>query len=207
MPPHSPQDESSIRPPHPLAQRLIERLRERPGSRVLDFCTGSGRNAAALSRAGHAVAALNDDHPAAWPDAPAPGRDRFAAVICTHGLLHGTTETIAGRLSALAGLLGADGLFYAVFGSVRDARFGKGTPIDRNTFAPVDGDERGIAHTYFSRAPLRALLETDFVIELLEEYDADGVAGSWAHAKQPLLGAVHWFVIAKRRAPGALRWG
>jgi len=60
MPTPSPQDESSIRPPHPLAARLVERLRERPESRILDFGAGSGRNSAALRRAGYDVVTVDD---------------------------------------------------------------------------------------------------------------------------------------------------
>lgn len=201
MPTPSPQDESSIRPPHPLAARLVERLRERPESRILDFGAGSGRNSAALRRAGYDVVTVDDGAAAASSD-PLPAMlGRFDAAVSTHGLLHGTTNAIAGRVSALAALLDPNAPLFAVFGSTRDARFGKGTRIEASVFAPVDGDERGVAHAYFARSSLQAMLEAYFTIELLEERDADETAGSWAHRAQPLSGAVHWFVIARRRPP------
>lgn len=200
MPPSSPQDESSIRPPHPLAQRLIDRLRERPGSRVLDFCAGNGRNAAALRRAGYAVVAMPDSA-AEDPDPLPASLGRFAAAVSTHGLLHGTTAAIARRVGAIAARLEPGAPFHAVFGSADDARFGKGRCIEPGTFAPLDGDERGVAHTYFTRAALHALLAAHFAIERLEERAVDAIAGSWAHPTQPLAGAVHWFAIARRRAP------
>lgn len=200
MPPSSPQDESSIRPPHPLAQRLIERLRERPGSRVLDFGTGSGRNAVALRRAGYDVASVHDDDAAAAEGAdPLPAAlGQFDAAVSTHALLHGTASTIETRIGAIAALLETGAPFYAAFGSTGDARFGKGDCIEPHTFAPVDGDERGVPHTYFARTDLQALLEAHFTVEHLEERGVDAVAGSWAHPSEPLSGAVHWFVIATR---------
>ena len=197
MPTPSPQDESSIRLPHPLAARLIERLRGRPGSRILDFCAGSGRNTAALRRAGYDIVTVDDD--AAVSSDPLPATlGRFDAAVSTHGLLHGTTHAIAALVSALAALLEPDAPLFAVFGSTRDARFGKGTRIEASVFAPEDGDERGVAHAYFARSSLQAMLEANFTIEMLEERDADAIAGSWAHRAQPLSGAVHWFAIARR---------
>jgi SAM-dependent methyltransferase len=199
MPPSSPQDESSIRPPHPLAQRLIERLRSRPGSRVLDFFAGSGRNAIALRRAGFDVVAIDDDKAADPQTALASIGGGFAAAVCTHGLLHGAPATIAGRLQSIAEVLDSDGLLYAAFGSTRDARFGRGQRIDSHTFAPDDGDERGVPHAFFNDALLHALLEPHFVAESLEERGVDAVAGSWAHQERPLHRAVHWLVVARRR--------
>lgn len=162
---------------------------------MLDFGTGSGRNAGALAAAGFAVIGTSD---AAIErgDALPPGE--FAAVVSTHALLHGTSATIAARVASLAGKLVADGLLYAVFGSVRDARFGQGTRIEAGTFAPLDGDERGVPHTYFTRSRLRALLAEHFALESLDELCVDDVAGRWAHPSQPLSGAVHWFAVARR---------
>jgi hypothetical protein len=200
MPPSSPQDESSIRPPHPLAQRLIDCLRERPGSRVLDFCAGNGRNAAALRRAGYAVVAV-PDAAAQDPDPLPASLGRFAAAVCTHGLLHGTTAAIARRVGAIAARLEPGAPFHAVFGSTDDARFGTGRYIEPGTFAPFDGDERDVAHTYFTRTALHAMLDAHFAIQRLEERAVDAIAGSWAHPAQPLTGAVHWFAIARCRAP------
>jgi hypothetical protein len=184
--------------PHPLAEALIERLQSRPKGRVLDFASGSGRNTQALRRAGLMVTAIADD--AAATEKPLAGvTDRFAAAISTHGLLHGTPPIIAARLRSIAERLDAEGLLYATFGSTRDARFGEGRRIDDATFAPTDGDERGVAHAYFDRDRLRALLEPDFEVESLEERCVDEVAGSWAHRERPLSGATHWFAIARKR--------
>jgi SAM-dependent methyltransferase len=183
---------------HPLAQRLIECLRGERGRRVLDFASGSGRNAAALRDAGFDVIAL-DDVAAASNEPLRRMNERMAAVLSTHGLLHGTRPAIAARVRAIAAALEDGGWLCATFGSSRDARFGEGERIDDSTYAPIAGDERGVVHTYFSREELRALLEPYFAIESLTEHGVDRVAGSWAHQERPLTGAVHWFVIARRR--------
>jgi len=181
-----------------LAERLIERLQRRPQSRVVDFATGSGRNAAALRLAGFAVVTVDDATAAS--EAPLTGlQNPVDAVISTHGLLHGTPPAITARVRALAGALGESGLLYATFGSRRDARFGQGERIDDSTFAPLEGDERGVAHAYFDRKGLEEILGDYFEVESLEEVRADQIAGSWAHRGRPLTEAVHWCVIARKR--------
>jgi hypothetical protein len=187
-----------VSPPHPLAAALIERLQSRPESRILDFAAGSGRNGEALRRAGFTVVRIDDD--AAASERPLANLcERVDAVISTHGLLHGTVATIAARVSSIADHLMSGGLLYATFGSTHDARFGRGERIDDSTFAPLGGDEGGIAHAYFDRERLRALLEARFDVESLNERDVDEIAGSWAHRKRPLRGAAHWFAIARKR--------
>jgi SAM-dependent methyltransferase len=175
----------------------MERLHSRPESRILDFAAGSGRNAEALRRAGFAVVAIDDDA-AASEQALEELPNRFDAVVSTHGLLHGSCETIASRVRRIAAHLEPGGLFYATFGSTRDARFGLGERIDDSTFAPLDGDERGVAHVYFDRQGVLALLDPHFEVESIEEHGVDDVAGSWAHRERALRGAAHWFAIARK---------
>ncbi|MGA8474016.1 MAG: hypothetical protein WB681_03020 [Candidatus Cybelea sp.] len=197
-PPASPQGADTIVPAHPLAEWLIDGLRERRNRRVLDFASGSGRNARALSAAGLSVVSIDDltagsSEPFEGVAAP------FAAALSTHGLLHGAPSAISAKVRLIAEYLEPLGLLYATFGSRRDERFGKGSRIDALTFAPMQGDERGVAHAFFDRAALRAILEPRFAIEYLEEHAVDAVAGSWAHRDVPLSGAVHWFTIARMR--------
>jgi hypothetical protein len=165
---------------HPLAVRLVEHLRGGPEIRVLEFACGGGRNTRALRGAGLDVVTIDD--PTAASPAPLAGLPGdFAAALSTHGLLHGTPAIIAGHVSQIARLLAKDAMLYATFGSVRDARFGQGERIDASTFAPAEGDERGVPHAFFDRDQLRALLDPHFAIESLEEH----------HAQK-----VHWFVVA-----------
>ena len=203
----SPEDGKPFRPPHPLAQALIERFptlaeaASRGTPRVLDFATGSGRQSAALERAGFRVVRI-DDATAASPSPFAAIDGPFAGALSTHGLLHGTASIIAANVGAIAELLAPGGLFYATFGSIRDARFGIGKRIDAATYAPLEGDEAGVAHTFFNREGLTALLASHFVIDSLEERAVDDIAGTWAHAQRPLSGGVHWFVVARRMPQG-----
>jgi hypothetical protein len=162
---------------------------------VLDFASGSGRNAQVLERAGLRVVRA-DDATASSPSPFAGVRGPLAAVLSTHGLLHGTAAIIGANLAAIAGLLAAGGMLYATFGSVRDARFGIGQRLDASTYAPTGGDEAGVPHTYFNGDTLTTLLRAHFAIELLEERNVDETAGSWAHRDRPLANAVHWFAIA-----------
>src|SRR5579863_3482940 len=103
MPLSSTQDDTPMRPPHPLALRAIERLRERvPGRvRVLDVASGSGRNAAALQQAGFEVLAV-DDETAIKAGALRSLHGAFDGAVSSHGFLHGTAAEVADRLDALA---------------------------------------------------------------------------------------------------------
>jgi SAM-dependent methyltransferase len=181
-----------------LAAALIERLHAGGGIRVLDFASGSGRNTAALRAAGFAVVAV-DDAAAAAAQPLREISEPFDAAISTHGLLHGTHDAIASRVSAIGERLRDGGLLYATFGSSSDARFGQGRRLGDWTFAPLDGDERDVPHTYFDRDRVLAMLAPYFDVEALEEVSVDEVAGRWAHSTKPLRGAAHWFAIARRR--------
>ncbi len=199
-----------FREPHPLARELLERIQR--GSRVLEIGPGSGRNFAALIARTDLTAIESDQRRAIalraqFPDhaerilsgsyAQMPCSDRrFDAVLSSHAFLHGTPARIARSLAEVARVTKERGLFYATFGSRRDRRFGEGQQIGTNTFAPTEGDEIGVPHSYFATAELRSLLR-HFTVERLEEVEVDTIAGTWAHTQMPLQGAVHWFVVAR----------
>jgi hypothetical protein len=197
MAPASPQDESTTRPAHPLALRLIDRLRPRPAARILDFATGNGRNSTALRKAGFEVFGIEDSDVRGLRPRQTSA-EPYTAILSTHGFLHGTHDEIAQTVAIIATHLEDGGLLCATFGSTSDARFGEGERLAPTTFAPLEGDERGIAHTYFTEDALRVLLEPLFTIESLEEHGIDNIAGSWAHKERPLSSAVHWFVVAQK---------
>ena len=179
--------EAVPRPPHPLALDLIDRLRGRPGAPVLEVGTGSGRNTRALVAAGLRVHTALQDGP-------------YAAALTTHALLHGTPASIGRALTTIAAALEADAPLYGTFGSTKDARYGIGTELEAHVYVANDGDEAGVPHAYFDESRLRELVATDFAIESMREVPVDDVAGKWAHTSAPLRGAVHWFVIATKRA-------
>ncbi len=187
-------------PAHPLAEELIQALRRRGGGRVLDFGSGMGRNGEALKDAGFDVLSIKDVAAAGTSalaeidvrDAPLDG------ALSTHALLHGTPQSVRERVVAIARVLSGEAYFFATFASTRDARYGRGEQVAEATFAPLDGDERGVAHVYFDEARLRAVVEPYFRIVQLDECVADAIAGTWAHPTSPLRGAAHWMLCAVR---------
>jgi SAM-dependent methyltransferase len=194
MPLTSPPDTGSIRPPHPLALRIIEGPNGPSAGPVLDFGTGSGRNATALRGAGFEVVAIPDGD-----DGSNLAFRGYAAALSTHALLHGWPDDISQRVRRIAQALVPGGGFYATFGSTDDARFGAGTQLGPQTFAPENGDEAGIAHSYFDEAAVREVLASHFDVTALAQFGVDAIAGTWAHPTAPLQGAIHWFVEAIAR--------
>ncbi|MDQ2663314.1 MAG: methyltransferase domain-containing protein [Candidatus Eremiobacteraeota bacterium] len=203
--------------PHPLARQLIDRLSGRPGCRILELGTGSGRNAAALLAAGFRVHSIDDDRErtaaakarcavlggtfATSSYAHISGRiAKCSAALSTHALLHGTPSKAAHTLAAVRRVLEPSAPFFGTFGSTRDARFGAGTNVEPFVFAPERGEESGVAHAYYDRDRLDALLSPTFVIEQLEEIAVDEIVGTWAHASAR--GAVHWFAHLRARPEG-----
>lgn len=163
-------------------------------ARVLDVGAGSGRNAAAFTERGMTVVAVSD----ADAYAVRLPAGSFDGAVATHALLHGAPTEIEALVASIAARLAKNAAFAATFASPRDRRFGKGERLGERTFAPISGDERGVVHSYFSEAELRALLEPFFTVDAIEEVVVDDVAGRWAHPTAPLRGAVHWFVEATR---------
>jgi hypothetical protein len=184
-------------PAHPLAELLAQRLAR--GDRVLDFGSGKGRNGDALRESGLAVTSLGDAD-ASTAVALRSLRERFDGIVATHALLHGSLQSVAERIDAIAHALVDGGLFFATFASTRDARYGSGERVAEETFAPKDGDEAGVPHVYYDEERLRAILTPYFRIESVDEQSADAIAGGWAHPTTPLHGAVHWLVRAVKSA-------
>lgn len=167
--------------PHRLAVELAALLRS--GDSILDFAAGRGRNTAYLQAEGFHVDAVSD---AEAPEFRAGDR-RYNAAISTHGLLHGMPETIQAAVREIGKCLSRSAPFYATFASVKDPRFGAGIRLGDRTFAPADGEEKDVPHTFFDEGGIRDLLGDLFAIESMEEHAAEHVAGS-----------VHWFVRARR---------
>ncbi len=188
---HSP-DTEKLRP-HPLADALVHALQTQRGARVLEIGMGSGRNRTALTAAGLAVESREE---------PPCRQGFFDAAISTHAFLHGAPDEIASGLARVAQSLKSSAPFYATFASVRDARYGRGVRLGDSTFAETEGDEPGVAHTYFTEPQLREMLIPLFQIDSLEERNVDDVAGRWAHAA-PSSGRVHFFLIARNRGVDA----
>lgn len=201
---------------HPLARYLAESLakRERP-TRILLLGIGSGRSVPVLLNAGAHVEAL-EEHAQRAREArhrfagdprlrvtdgpyggPYPIDGTFDAALSTHALLHGSPAAVAASIAALRERLAVGALLFTTLGSKSDRRFGAGTRIATDSFAPSDGAEAGVPHAYFDEDGVRALLR-GFSLSALAENDASRSAGRWAHSEDEAAGTVHWFVRALR---------
>jgi hypothetical protein len=160
---------------------------------VLEIGSGSGRNTRALVAAEIPVVSVPDS----TPYTQLPGtRENYGAALSTHAYLHGAGDKLRAGLAELRRVLMPDAPLYITLGSIRDARYGLGVPVDERTFAPGDGDELGIPHAYFDRDGVIEIL-FGFTIESLEEVDVDAIVGRWAHDGEDT-GRVHWFVVARK---------
>jgi hypothetical protein len=179
---------------HPLTERLIALARERPlDGPVIEIGLGSGRNTRALVDAGIPAVSVPDD----VPYTQLPGaRETYGAALSTHAYLHGVTSKLRAGIGELRRVLRAGAPIFITLGSIADARYGLGIPLDERTFAPGDGDETGIPHAFFDRDGVTELLY-GFTVDTIEEVGVDAIVGRWAHPGDDT-GRVHWFVQAHR---------
>ena len=131
-------------------------------------------------------------------DAVLPFSQPFAGALTTHALLHGMPGTIASRVATIARALECGAPFYATLGSASDPRFGRGKRFGPTTFAPMEGSERGVVHTYFDAADARTLFGA-FEIESLEQVGGGRSIGHWAHDATESAEIVHWYLRATSR--------
>ncbi|MEA2688625.1 MAG: hypothetical protein QOD51_1232 [Candidatus Eremiobacteraeota bacterium] len=188
---------SSAQTAHPLAERLIRDAREHAlDGPVIEVGTGSGRNTRALVEAG----VPNVSVPDSTPYTQLPGtRDNYGAALSTHAYLHGASPKLRAGIAELRRVLRPGAPAYLTLGSIKDARYGLGIPLDERSFAPGEGDEAGIPHAYFDRDGVIEVL-LGFDIDAMDEVEVDDIVGRWAHgADDDVAGRVHWFVVARRK--------
>ena len=188
---------------HPLATDLAELYRRRGLSGpVIEIALGSGRNTRYFVDAGIPIVSTRDEDN--FTQLPG-GRNLYGAALSTHGYLHGTVPKLRAGFAELRRVLRPGAPIFVTLASIADARFGLGMRVDDTTFAPGDGAEAGIPHTYFDRAGVQELLAPSFVIDELEEKQVDDIVGRWAHAEPTAM--CHWFVRARRVDEQALPVG
>jgi SAM-dependent methyltransferase len=173
--------------------------------RVLDLGFGAGRHVAYLARAGFEVcgtdisprglaftqawlareglqADLSDMTVIPFPDA------MFDAVVSTYVIHHNTLDNIRRCVAEMHRVLVSGGKALLVVQSKRGYRYGRGTPLEPDTFLPDTGSDAGIPHHFFDEAGVRDLLSA-FTILQLEPREGSGESGH-RHA--------HWVVVAKK---------
>ncbi|GAC1305875.1 MAG: hypothetical protein NVSMB21_07980 [Vulcanimicrobiaceae bacterium] len=207
---------------HALARELAERVAASVGlgemRSVLHIGLGSGRNVPPFLGARLRVAAVEGDEARATAAARRFAHQprvriaarledlcdaddaSYAGALSTHALLHGTLAEIGAAIDAVRARLAPDAPFYATLGSTNDPRYGVGRRLAAATFAPLAGDETGIAHSYVDLAGARSLFAR-FVIESLEENHGGASVGRWAHGEAEAARIVHWYVRARREGP------
>jgi hypothetical protein len=202
--------------PHPLALRLRAEIRAgRASGPVIILGSGSGRNIPPFLGGGLTLTTVDDD-----PERSASVRRRFAgrseitwvtssyaqlpnvpgaygAALSTHALLHGTRAKTKSIFAEIFRVLRPNAPLFVTLGSIHDARYGVGEAIDISSFAPTEGGEHGVPHVYFEEEGVRDLASR-FVIESLDEVDADALVGRWAHSGDA--GRRHWFLAARKPA-------
>ncbi|HVA36214.1 MAG TPA: class I SAM-dependent methyltransferase [Candidatus Dormibacteraeota bacterium] len=201
-------------PPHPLAERLAASVP--PSRELLVLGVGNGRNVRLLC-ASHRVKGVDDDslraqrvesalraegldvrvHPAPYTQVPF-ARARFSGALSTHALLHGMRSKVRLALAETARVLAPGAPFVLTLASVEDDRYGEGTMVELDVFAPAAGDEAGVPHLYVDEDGVRELLSPHFAIASLRQVDVDSVVGRWAHGADRGTGRRHWFVEARR---------
>ncbi len=134
-------------------------------------------------------------------DVPFPFAGGYDGALSTHALLHGSRTRIRAALSHLCAVTHGGARLNLVLGSRSDPRSGRGRDVGDGAFAPEDGDETGIPHVYFSESEVREMLGA-LEIDSLDERSAADTAGRWAHDAASAAQMVHWFVRARRPAPG-----
>lgn len=162
--------------PHEDLPGLVETLKRRDASTVLDLGCGSGRHVVYLARQGFdvygldgaaagleiarqalAVAGLTaelrqDDIYAALPYADAV----FDAIISTQVIHHATLARIRALVAEVARVVKPGGVVFVTVPSLRNQgkRFEQ---IGPGTLVPLDGREAGLPHHYFTPDELRAV--------------------------------------------------
>ncbi len=179
---------------HPLALDLGRRYRDDGLSGpIIEIAAGSGRNTRYFVDSGVPIVSTRDDE--SYTQLPG-GRNLYAAALSTHGYLHGTVAKLRAGFAELRRVLRPGAPVYFTLGSIKDARFGLGEPFDATTFAPGDGDEAGIPHSYFDRDGVLDVLTPAFIAETLDERNVDSIVGRFAHESPSEMW--HWFVVAHR---------
>jgi hypothetical protein len=179
---------------HPLAAELASAYRQRGlTGPIVEIAAGSGRNTRFLLDLGIPTVCTRDDE--SYTQLPG-GRHAYAAALSTHGYLHGTVPKLRLGFAELRRVLRPGAPIFITLGSIHDARYGLGVPLEDTTFAPGDGEEAGIPHPYFDRAGVIDVLAPAFTVESQHEVNVDAIVGRWAHDAPA--GMRHWFVVARR---------
>lgn len=171
--------------PHEDMPRIAQLLKDRGASAVLDLGSGTGRHVVYLAKNGFSVCGL-DHSPEGirvtrqWladeglkaelrlqsMTEKLPYEDAFFdAVVSVQVIHHADIATIRGIVEEVSRVLKSGGFLFVTVPKLRNQ--GEAfEQVEPNTYIPLDGPERGLAHHYFTPEELR---------EVFGDYDIEGI--------------------------------
>lgn len=178
--------------PHEDMLGIVQMLKERGASTILDLGSGSGRHVVYLAQNGFSVFGLDNSREGMkvtrrWLKEEGltadlrfqkmterlPYRDAFFdAVVSVQVIHHADIATIRQIVKEVSRILKKGGFLFVTVPKLRN----QGETFEQlepNTYIPLDGPERGLPHHYFNPAELR---------EVFKGYDIEDIhLDSWNH--------------------------
>jgi SAM-dependent methyltransferase len=178
--------------PHQDMPKIVQMLKHRGGSTVLDLGCGTGRHVVYLAQNGFLVFGLDSSSKGIeatrqWLAAEGLAADLrlqsmmdklpyeddvFDAVVSVQVIHHADIATIRGIVDEICRVLRKGGLLFVTVPKLRN-QGGAFRQLEPNTLVPLDGPEEGLPHHYFTPKELR---------EVFWDYDiVDIHLDQWAH--------------------------
>ncbi|MBN1696335.1 MAG: class I SAM-dependent methyltransferase [Spirochaetales bacterium] len=171
--------------PHEDMHKIVPILKERAHKRILDLGCGTGRHIIYLAKRGFNVFGL-DNSPKALSVAsrwvkdegveavftsgdmkdPLPFENNFLdAVISIQVIHHAGITTIKSIIREIKRVLRRDGLLFITVPKYKN-QAAKFKMIEPRTFIPLDGEEKGLPHHYFTPDELHILLYGFYISDI-----------------------------------------
>ena len=200
-------EEYRWRNPHEKVIEIVNLLKDRKGTRILDLGCGAGRHLVYLAKQGFRVDGMDFSergllYANEWlsregVDASLTRADMtalpyanncFDALISVHVIFHNPLTQLRQSLSEIYRVLRPGGMALLTFQSTRSYRFGQGTQLEPRTFIPDIGGDAGVPHHFMDLAEIGKELDQFCVwnVNLSEDVNEGRAKSS------------HWEVIAQK---------